>query len=274
MTIGILAAGLGLLLAAAAIVIPRLVNRRNDPEYDADSRAYQKETGRSARDIAQGNADQAFQQENDSGSHQAGGSDGPARPSLSRGLALVRNFGPGYRNVSSKPRRTDSPVISTSGLIGGRIPVGPERLGVNHRSSARQVKIQSDRSCGEAVASVEATGAIVGGVCRYRDALRALLGGPGEECRHELLADAAVAVGWIHVNAFQVCHPDGMHAAGAPDASDQMACYLVVVMREQDQVVAIGEQRRVVRDAVFGCPAEIGGSGVMCSGICCEEGLN
>ena len=76
------------------------------------------------------------------------------------------------------------------------------------------------------------------------------------------------------MNAFQVCHPDGMHAAGAPDASDQMACYLVVVMREQDQVVAIGEQRRVVRDAVFGCPAEIGGSGVMCSGICCEEDLN
>jgi len=91
MTIGILAAGLGLLLAAAAIVIPRLVNRRNDPEYDADSRAYQKETGRSARDIAQDNADQAFQQEKDSGSHQVGGSDGPARPSLSRGLALVRN---------------------------------------------------------------------------------------------------------------------------------------------------------------------------------------
>ena len=138
MTIGILAAGLGLLLAAAAIVIPRLVNRRNDPEYDADSRAYQKETGRSARDIAQDNADQAFQQENDSGSHQAGGSDGPARPSLSRGLALVRNFGPGYRNVSSKPRRTDSPVISTSGLIGGRIPVGPTGLG-NSEAVAREI---------------------------------------------------------------------------------------------------------------------------------------
>ena len=78
MTIGILAAVLGLLLAAAAIIIPRLVNRRNDPEYDADTRAYQKETGRSARDIAQGNADQAFQQENGAGSPQAGGSDGPS----------------------------------------------------------------------------------------------------------------------------------------------------------------------------------------------------
>jgi len=76
MTIGILAAVLGLLLAAAAIIIPRLVNRRNDPEYDADTRAYQKETGRSARDIAQGNADQAFRQENGAGSRQAGGSDG------------------------------------------------------------------------------------------------------------------------------------------------------------------------------------------------------
>ncbi len=76
MTIGILAAGLGLLLAIAAIWIPRLVNRRNDPEYDADSRAYQKETGRSAQDIARGNADQAFQQENDAGSQQGGSSDG------------------------------------------------------------------------------------------------------------------------------------------------------------------------------------------------------
>ncbi len=77
MTIGILAAVLGLLLAAAAIGIPRLISRRNDPEYAADSRAYLKETGRSARDIAQGNADQAAQQENDGGSQQAGGSDGP-----------------------------------------------------------------------------------------------------------------------------------------------------------------------------------------------------
>ena len=65
MTVGILAAVLGLLLATAAIVIPRLVNRRNDPEFDADSQAYLKETGRSARDIAQ----------EDAGSQQAGGSD-------------------------------------------------------------------------------------------------------------------------------------------------------------------------------------------------------
>ena len=70
MTIGIIAAVLGLLLAVAAIVIPRVVNRRNDPDYDADSRAYQKETGRSARDIAQDNADEALRPSD--------GSDGPA----------------------------------------------------------------------------------------------------------------------------------------------------------------------------------------------------
>jgi hypothetical protein len=77
MTVGILAAVLGLLLATAAIVIPRLVNRRNDPEFDADSRAYLKETARSARDIAQGNADLESQRENDAGTHQPDDSDGP-----------------------------------------------------------------------------------------------------------------------------------------------------------------------------------------------------
>ena len=76
MTIGILAAVLGLLLAAAAIVIPRVVNRRNDPAYDADTRAYQKETGRSARDIVEGNADQALHRENDAGSQPGGSVEG------------------------------------------------------------------------------------------------------------------------------------------------------------------------------------------------------
>ena len=75
MTIGILAAVLGLLLAVAAIWIPRLVARRNNPQYDADSRAYLKETGRSARDVVQGNADQVLRQESEAGSQQAGGSD-------------------------------------------------------------------------------------------------------------------------------------------------------------------------------------------------------
>jgi hypothetical protein len=75
MTLVIVAAVLGFLLAAAAIGIPRLIAlRKNHPEYDADSRAYMKETGRSAQDIAEDN--QAFQQENDAGSQQAGGPDG------------------------------------------------------------------------------------------------------------------------------------------------------------------------------------------------------
>ena len=55
MAIGILAAVLGLLLATAAIVIPRIVARRNDPEDDAASRAYLASTGRSAQEIAQAN---------------------------------------------------------------------------------------------------------------------------------------------------------------------------------------------------------------------------
>jgi hypothetical protein len=78
MVIAILAAVLGLLIATAAIAIPRVVARRNNPEDHADSQAYLKETGRSAQDIAQGNAGQAFGQQNDAGSRQAGGSDGAA----------------------------------------------------------------------------------------------------------------------------------------------------------------------------------------------------
>jgi len=54
--IGIFAAALGLVIAAACIVIPRVVSRRNDPYNRADAIAYEKETGRSARDIEQGNA--------------------------------------------------------------------------------------------------------------------------------------------------------------------------------------------------------------------------
>ena len=78
MTLAVVAAVLGLLLATAAIGIPRLIAyRKNNPGYDADTRAYMKETGRSARDIAEGDADQLLPQENDAGSRQAGGSDGP-----------------------------------------------------------------------------------------------------------------------------------------------------------------------------------------------------
>jgi hypothetical protein len=74
MGIEILAAVAGLLIAAAAITIPRVISHRNDPENVADSRAYLKETDRSARDIAQGNAEEASQPADDAGSPQAGAS--------------------------------------------------------------------------------------------------------------------------------------------------------------------------------------------------------
>jgi hypothetical protein len=76
MTIGILAAVLGLLISAAAIGIPRIINRGNNPEDHTDSLAYLEQTGRSAEDIARGNAGQAFQQNQDVGSRQAQGPDG------------------------------------------------------------------------------------------------------------------------------------------------------------------------------------------------------
>ncbi|HUB42885.1 MAG TPA: hypothetical protein VMA72_28860 [Streptosporangiaceae bacterium] len=56
MLIGIFAAVLGLVIAAACIMIPRFVSHRNDPYSNADALAYEKATGRSARDIEQGNA--------------------------------------------------------------------------------------------------------------------------------------------------------------------------------------------------------------------------
>jgi hypothetical protein len=55
MAIGILAAVLGLLLATAAIVIPRMVARHNNPDDDAASRAYLASTGRSAEEVEQAN---------------------------------------------------------------------------------------------------------------------------------------------------------------------------------------------------------------------------
>jgi hypothetical protein len=64
MAIGIFAATLGLLIAAACIVIPRVVSRRNDPYSNADALAYEKETGRSAREIEQGNAGVRARQQN------------------------------------------------------------------------------------------------------------------------------------------------------------------------------------------------------------------
>ena len=77
MTIGILAAAFGVLISAAAIIIPRIVNRGNNPQDHSDSLAYLTQTGRSAQDIARGNAGRAFQHKNDAASQQAGGADGP-----------------------------------------------------------------------------------------------------------------------------------------------------------------------------------------------------
>ena len=57
MAIGILAAVLGLLIGTAAIVIPRIVARRNQPEDDKASRAYLASTGRSGEQVAQANLD-------------------------------------------------------------------------------------------------------------------------------------------------------------------------------------------------------------------------
>ena len=76
MTIGILAAALGLLISAAAIIIPRIVNRGNNPEDHTDSLAYLKQTGRTAQDVARSNAGLALTQNNDAGSEQAGDADG------------------------------------------------------------------------------------------------------------------------------------------------------------------------------------------------------
>jgi hypothetical protein len=73
MAIGILAAALGLLLGAAAIIIPRIVNRHNHPEDHSDSRAYLANTGRTGEDIVQGNRSLQGRPDNDAGSQHAGG---------------------------------------------------------------------------------------------------------------------------------------------------------------------------------------------------------
>jgi hypothetical protein len=65
MAIGILAAVLGLLIATACIMIPRLVARRSNAWDDTDTQAYERETGRSAQDIAEGNAAVRARQQND-----------------------------------------------------------------------------------------------------------------------------------------------------------------------------------------------------------------
>jgi hypothetical protein len=66
---------LGLLFGAAAIIIPRIVNRHNRPEDHSDSRAYLANTGRSAEEIVQGNRSLRAQSADDAGSRHAGGTD-------------------------------------------------------------------------------------------------------------------------------------------------------------------------------------------------------
>ena len=75
MAIGILAAVLGLLFGTAAIVIPRIVNRHNDPDDHSDSQAYLANTGRSAEEIVQGNHSMHARPDSDAGSPHAGGAD-------------------------------------------------------------------------------------------------------------------------------------------------------------------------------------------------------
>jgi hypothetical protein len=56
MVIAIIGGVIGLVLGAAALGIPQLVRIRHQRPDDDDTQAYLKATGRSARDIAQGNA--------------------------------------------------------------------------------------------------------------------------------------------------------------------------------------------------------------------------
>jgi hypothetical protein len=56
MATGIIAAALGLLIAVACISIPQLVRKRHTRPDNDDTQAYLKETGQSARDIAERNA--------------------------------------------------------------------------------------------------------------------------------------------------------------------------------------------------------------------------
>jgi hypothetical protein len=75
MAIGILAAALAVLIAAACIGIPQLVRvRHQQRDDDDDALAYEKELGRSAQDIARDNAAMRKQQESEPRSERASGS--------------------------------------------------------------------------------------------------------------------------------------------------------------------------------------------------------
>ena len=95
----------------------------------------------------------------------------------------------------------------------------PPALTRSRRYARQIVEVKRNGPYGETVASIEALGTVVGGICRYRGPLRTLFSGPRKECRHELLTDAATAMGWVDVNAHQVGHPDRMDIART-DADD------------------------------------------------------
>lgn len=65
MIVGILAAMLGVFIAAACISIPQLVRVRRSRSDSDDTQAYLEQTGRSALDIAEGNAALRAQQQKD-----------------------------------------------------------------------------------------------------------------------------------------------------------------------------------------------------------------
>jgi hypothetical protein len=77
MAIGILAAAFGALIGTAALVIPRIVNRGNNPEDHSDSLAYLRQTGRTAEDVVRGNARVASRRQGGTESQQPRGSAGP-----------------------------------------------------------------------------------------------------------------------------------------------------------------------------------------------------
>ena len=68
MTVGILAAALGVLIAAACISIPQLVRKRRSQPGNDDTQTYLRQTGRSARDISESNAALRVRQQKDANS--------------------------------------------------------------------------------------------------------------------------------------------------------------------------------------------------------------
>jgi hypothetical protein len=69
----VIAIVIAVVTGCGAIIVPRMINRRNDPEDHTDSQAYLEETGRSAEDIERGNDGPSPGLANDAGSRRADG---------------------------------------------------------------------------------------------------------------------------------------------------------------------------------------------------------